>query len=155
VADDDDRLTLADRQVDVGERAVRPRRLARIDVADTLEGDQRPTDVHGRSMLGRRNLLLGAQPRGHVDDPAAGERYRAIGDCGFRGAVRDVHDTEPVAVREVVEQRDELGPTGRVDHRRRFVGYQQSRCARERGGDRESLQLTARQGRRLAVGERA
>ena len=50
MADDDDRLAGADREVDVGQRPVRPRRAARVHVADAVERDERRAraDAAGR-----------------------------------------------------------------------------------------------------------
>ncbi len=71
----------------------------------------------------------------------------------FGTAVGHVHDRDPLLVGKACQQLGELLAAVSVHHGGGLVGDEQARCPRECGGDRQPLQLSARQRRGFVVGE--
>ena len=116
-------------------------------VADHREGRRERLRVRmrrlGEDLLARP--LLDDPPRVHDREPAAhgGER---------REVVRDEEDGEPEVALEVLEQPQHLRLHHHVERRRRLVGDQQLRVARERERDQHALLLAAGELVRVVVG---
>ena len=87
-------LAAVDAQVHVGERAVRPRRVARVHVADVAQDEQRLA-ARRRRDRGRRSGV-GDRRGGTGTTRPRLERDRPIGGRALRRAVRHVHDGDVV-----------------------------------------------------------
>ena len=152
VPDDQHGFAAVDAQVHVGERTMRPRRMTRVHVAGVTEDEQRITPARRHD---QRRVGIGDHRRRLGHDAPRLERDHAIRARGLRRAVRHVHDRDAVTRHERAQQCEQLGAARTVDHRGRFVGDQELRPARERGGHRQALELTAGERGRLAIGERS
>ena len=82
-----------------------------------------------------------------------GERDRAVRGLSLDVVVSDVHQCHAPPVGKSREHRQQVVSSLRVDHRRHFVGDEQRRFARQRGGDGQPLQLPAGQAAGVAIGK--
>ena len=123
----------------------RVRRLAAEDLerSTRCRGSRRGTTESSAFVYGCRGLSITSPRRPLLDDPAEVHDADAIGEAGGRREVVRDHEHAQAAVAQLVEDAEDSGAHGDVEHGDRLVGDEELRLEHEARGDRDPLPLAA------------